>query len=78
MILRGTNNLFANLMGEELTLKEYEFKIVDHFLKTYNDNIPLVSEKLDIGKSTIYKMLKEKSQTEVEWIIVKLLNGLMV
>lgn len=66
IILRGTNNLFANLMGEELTLKEYEFKIVDHFLKTYNDNIPLVSEKLDIGKSTIYKMLKEKSETEVE------------
>jgi DNA-binding NtrC family response regulator len=66
IILQGANNLFANLMGEELTLKEYEFKIVDHFLKTYNDNIPLVSEKLDIGKSTIYKMLKEKSQTEVE------------
>ncbi|MEM7373636.1 MAG: sigma-54 dependent transcriptional regulator [Bacteroidota bacterium] len=43
----------------EKTLKEYTCDIVQHFLKKYNHNVVLVSEKLDIGKSTIYNMIKQ-------------------
>lgn len=50
----------TNVMNEELTLKEYERRIVDAYLKKYDNNIKLVAEKLDIGQSTIYRMLKEK------------------
>ncbi len=49
----------TNVLNEELTLKEYERKIVDAYLKKYDNNIKLVAEKLEIGQSTIYRMLKE-------------------
>ena len=47
-----------NLFNQELTLKEYNIKIVQRFLQKYDQNIPVVAEKLDIGKSTIYRMFQ--------------------
>jgi DNA-binding NtrC family response regulator len=44
--------------ADEKTLKEYEMEIITHFLKKYEENVVLVAEKLDIGKSKIYNMLK--------------------
>ncbi len=52
-----------NLMINELTLKDYTFKIIRNFLEKYNDNVLLVAKKLDIGKSTIYRYLKEMEET---------------
>lgn len=43
---------------EEKTLKAYEGEIIAHFLKKYDENVVLVADKLDIGKSKIYNMLK--------------------
>lgn len=47
-----------NFLVEETTFEAYKRKIINHFLEKYNNDIPLVAEKLDIGKSTIYRMLK--------------------
>lgn len=47
---------------EELTLKEYNFKIINHMLEKYDDNVIKVAKKLDIGKSTIYRYLKEMEE----------------
>ncbi|MFN8250898.1 MAG: sigma-54 dependent transcriptional regulator [Ferruginibacter sp.] len=47
-------------LAEEKTLKEYTNHIIQHFLKKYSNNVLLVADKLDIGKSTIYKMLQQK------------------
>jgi transcriptional regulator with GAF, ATPase, and Fis domain len=47
-----------DLMMEELTLNEYNRRIIKSFLKKYDNNILLVAKKLDIGKSTIYRMKK--------------------
>ncbi len=44
--------------SSERTLKEFEIEIIEHFLKKYNENVVFVAEKLDIGKSKIYNMLK--------------------
>jgi len=44
--------------SEEKTLKAYEIEILTNYLKKYNENVVLVAEKLDIGKSKIYNMLK--------------------
>ena len=44
--------------SDEKTLKEYEIEIINHYLKKYNQNVVQVAEKLDIGKSKIYNMLK--------------------
>lgn len=58
-ILTGSGDILPEVLNQELTLKEYERRIVDSFLKKYDNNIRLVSEKLDVGVSTIYRMLKK-------------------
>jgi two-component system response regulator AtoC len=52
------SNAMTDLMMEELTLNEYNRRIITTFLKKYDNNILLVAKKLDIGKSTIYRMKK--------------------
>jgi len=49
-------NMFTR---EELSLKDYNLKIIRHFLDKYDHNVLKVADKLDIGKSTIYRYLKE-------------------
>jgi len=50
-----------DILNKELTLREYEMGIINAFLRKYDNNIKIVAEKLDIGVSTIYRMLKEGS-----------------
>jgi DNA-binding NtrC family response regulator len=45
--------------GEELTMRDYEMKIIKAYLAKYKNDIRLVAEKLDIGVSTIYRLMKE-------------------
>ncbi len=49
----------SNFLIEEMTLRDYTFKIIRHYLDKYDDNVLKVADKLDIGKSTIYRHLKE-------------------
>ncbi|MBC7418187.1 MAG: sigma-54-dependent Fis family transcriptional regulator, partial [Pedobacter sp.] len=49
-----------SFVNEEKTLRQYTCAIIRHFLKKYNDDIIMVADKLDIGKSTIYKMIQQK------------------
>lgn len=51
-----------NLFIGEKTLETYTEIIIHYYLKKYDNNVIKVSEILDIGKSTIYNMLK-KSRT---------------
>lgn len=50
----------SDVLSEELTLKQYQEKIIYTFLKKYDNDIQKVARRLDIGKSTIYRLLKEK------------------
>jgi len=45
---------------EQKTLRQYTCDIIKYYLKKYDDDVMMVAEKLDIGKSTIYKMLQQK------------------
>lgn len=49
----------SDLLSEELSLAAYNQKIIHYFLKKYNNNVAEVAKKLDIGKTTIYDMLKK-------------------
>lgn len=51
------------LSSVEKTLKEYTIDIIHHFLKKYDNNVLKVADKLDIGKSTIYKMIQNNEIT---------------
>lgn len=42
----------------EKTLRGYTLEIIQHYLDKYDNNVVQVAEKLDVGKSTIYNMLK--------------------
>lgn len=59
IILGEATDMFADLLKNELNLREYDIRIVKTFLKKYDNNMKLVAEKLDIGVATIYRMLKE-------------------
>ena len=45
---------------DQLTLKEYELKIIKSTLKKNNMDIKVAASKLDIGVSTIYRILKDE------------------
>lgn len=49
-----------DLFSKDMTLKQYNLKIVEHYLRKNNDDIKVVADKLDIGKSTIYRMINGK------------------
>jgi len=57
-ILLGNNALMEETINQELSLRDYNIKIVKKYLEKYNNDIKLVAAKLDIGVATIYRMLK--------------------
>ncbi len=50
----------SELLMENKSLKEYNLKIIKHFLDKHNNNVIDAASALQIGKSTIYRMLKEQ------------------
>ena len=52
----------TNFFLEEMTLREYNIKIVRHYLKKHDNHIPIVAKILGIGKTTVYRMLKEDEE----------------
>ncbi len=60
-ILLGSNALIEETIDKELSLREYNIRVVKRYIDKYDGNIKLVAEKLDIGVATIYRMLKEEN-----------------
>ncbi|WP_161887977.1 sigma-54-dependent transcriptional regulator [Pontibacter russatus] len=50
----------APFLAQEKTLRAYTTEIIQRFLNNYSHNVLLVADKLDIGKSTIYRMIQDK------------------
>ncbi len=65
-ILKGSDITFSHddpvgeVLTEELSMRDYQMKILAYYLAKYHNNIPLVAKKLNIGQATIYRMLKRK------------------
>jgi len=56
----STDEGVQNILANEKSLDEYNYDIIRYFLNKYNHNVRLVAEKLNIGKSTIYRMLQKR------------------
>jgi DNA-binding NtrC family response regulator len=56
----SSGNTMEGMLLQELTLKEYTQKILQYYLEKYQHNVLLVAEKLDVGKSTIYRMIQNQ------------------
>lgn len=54
----STKKVSDFLLDEEDTLNGYTRKIIKHYMDKYDGNIMKAAKKLDIGKSTIYRMKK--------------------
>jgi len=57
-ITLNTSSSVSGLLNTEKTLKEYEIGIIQHYLDKYDKDVLLVARKLDVGKSTIYRMIQ--------------------
>ncbi len=55
--LKPTSEI-TDVVFEEGTLRDYNCRIISFFLQKYNGNVVEVAKRLDIGKSTIYRMIK--------------------
>ncbi len=55
-----TSDPLPDLLSQEMTLRDFTNRIIDHYLQRHDQNVKLVADKLDIGVSTIYRMLKER------------------
>lgn len=53
----------SSLTGDDMTMYEYEMKILRATLRKNNNDINLTAKKLDIGVSTIYRMLKQEKES---------------
>jgi DNA-binding NtrC family response regulator len=59
-----TEETYSVSPGKEMTLREYEMKIIKAMLRHCNNDITLTAKKLDIGVSTIYRLLKMERDSE--------------
>ncbi len=50
-----------NIMSQEMTFDDYTNLIIKFYLEKYDDNVIIVAKKLNIGKSTIYRIVKTDS-----------------
>lgn len=55
----NSRNDVQDFLIEDLTLEGYSTRIIKWFLEKNNNNVVKVANKLDVGKSTIYRMIKE-------------------
>jgi two-component system, NtrC family, response regulator AtoC len=51
------------ITDSEMTMHEYEMKIIRATLRKNNNDINLTAKKLDIGVSTIYRLLKQEKES---------------
>jgi two-component system, NtrC family, response regulator AtoC len=56
--VEANGNGLSQLFYKEISLREYECQIIQYYLEKYNKDVLLVAKKLDIGKSTIYRMIQ--------------------
>lgn len=54
----STASSVAGLLHTEKSLRQYEIEIIQHYLDKYDKDVLLVAKKLDVGKSTIYRMIQ--------------------
>lgn len=59
------SDLLPDLLTREQSLREYSIRIVNFYMNQYNNDTAVVAEKLGIGQTTVYRMLKEMRTNKV-------------
>ena len=61
-IVIDSDDPLSLVTDDTLTLREYQEKIIKATLKKFNNDIKKTAAKLDIGVSSIYRLLKEERE----------------
>jgi DNA-binding NtrC family response regulator len=54
-----TAKSIESFLNQEMKMEEYMYRIIRHYLNKYDNDVLEVARKLDIGKSSIYRYLKD-------------------
>lgn len=57
--ISGTDS-FGNIVDQNISLREFNNKLIQHYLEKYSYDVIKVAKKLQIGKSTIYRMIQNR------------------
>lgn len=55
----NTSTRPESFLHQEMTMEQYMYRIIRHFLNKHDNNVLEVARKLNIGKSSLYRYLKE-------------------
>lgn len=54
-----------SFLYQEMSMQDFMYRIIRHFLNKYDDNVLEVAKRLDIGKSSLYRYLKEMEEAGI-------------
>jgi DNA-binding NtrC family response regulator len=54
-----------SFLYQEMSMQEFMFRIIRHYLDKYDNNVLEVAKRLDIGKSSLYRYLKEMEEAGI-------------
>jgi two-component system, NtrC family, response regulator AtoC len=60
-IILENQALMTEITDQEMTLRDYNIRILNRYLEKYDNNVSLVAGKLGIGVATVYRMMKRTS-----------------
>jgi DNA-binding NtrC family response regulator len=55
----NSSTRIESFLYQEMSMQEYMYRIIRHFLNKYDNNVLEVAKRLDVGKSSLYRYLKE-------------------
>lgn len=61
-ITLSTTDALPEILTDEMTLREYNRRIVKLYMKKCNSDTKQVADMLDIGQTTVYRLLKEAKE----------------
>ncbi len=61
----NTTARIESFLNHEMTMEQYMYRIIRHYLNKYDNNILEVSKRLDIGKSSLYRYVKEMEKAGI-------------
>jgi two-component system response regulator AtoC len=60
----NSEDILPNVLSEEVSMREYNRRIVTLYLDKYKNDTKLVAEKLSIGQTTVYRLLNEMKEKQ--------------
>ncbi len=61
----NSSTRIESFLTQEMTMQEYMYRIIRHYLTKYDNNVLEVAKRLDIGKSSLYRYLKEMEEAGI-------------